>query len=328
MYIPADRAAWRARLDGPEPDVWRWHQVVKLHRTGTQGIPALPAGAKGIALMGFASDEGVVRNLGRVGAVEGPQMLRQFCAGLPVHFDAEQNVMLDLGTVVCQNQNLEEAQEELGALNAAALAAGYRTLILGGGHEVTYAHWLGTRTRLSPGQTAGIINFDAHYDLRDLDPELGRHSGNSFTAMAADCAAEGRPFAYAALGIQRTGNTRRLFNRAAELGAVTIFGEEMGGGVLAAATERLGRFIADHQPSMLTIDMDVFSASLAPGVSAPNAIGILPGPAFMSLLRQTLHAPCLRSVDVAELNPRYDLDNRTARLGAALCFETVQAWVG
>jgi formiminoglutamase len=79
---------------------------------------------------------------------------------------------------------------------------------------------------------------------------------------------------------------------------------------------------------MLSVDMDVFSASLAPGVSAPNALGLLPGPGFMRLLRKVLHAPSLRSMDIAELNPRYDVDNRTARLGAALAFEAVQAWAG
>jgi formiminoglutamase len=178
---------------------------------------------------------------------------------------------------------------------------------------------------LAQGQTAGIINFDAHYDLRAY--EGIRHSGNSFTAMALDCEADSRPFAYAALGIQRTGNTPRLFNYAEKLGALTLMADEIGGHALSESSHKLAQFIGKNQPQMLTVDLDVFSASLAPGVSAPNALGLLPGPAFMHLLRQILHAPSLKSIDIAELNPRYDTDNRTARLGAALAFEAVQAWV-
>lgn len=324
MYIPADKAAWRARTDGNEPDVWRWHQVLKFQKDGAAGLPALAQGQKGLALVGFASDEGVVRNLGRVGAAEGPQALRQFCAGMPVHFDAEQHLLADLGTIVCYNQDLELAHAELGQQLASAQAKGYFTLVFGGGHEVTYGQWLGVRPGLQAGQGVGIVNFDAHYDLRDLT-DGQRHSGNSFTAIAQDCQANGRSFAYAALGIQRMGNTRRLFNRADEMGVYTVMADEMGGAALGQVSDQLAHWLHNHHPQMLTIDMDVFSASLAPGVSAPNAIGILPGPGAMRLLRQVLACPSLRSADIAELNPRFDVDNRTARLGAAIAFEVAAA---
>jgi len=326
MYISADRTAWRARIDGTEPDVQRWHQVMQLMHEGASSLPALKQNQKGVALIGFASDEGVVRNLGRVGAAEGPQALRQFCAGLPVHFNQENTLLADLGTVYCKDSKLEEAQKTLGQHIAEAQAKGYKTLILGGGHEVAYGHWLGIRAGLAKGQTGGVINFDAHYDLRDLDGP--RHSGNSFTAMAADCATDGRPFAYAALGIQRTGNTRRLFERAQALGVLTLLAEDVENQALLGDNSPLSGFLNMHKPQMLTIDLDVFAASVAPGVSAPTALGIQPSPSFTRLLRQILASPSVRSVDIAELNPRYDVDHRTARLGAALAFEVVQAWVG
>ena len=86
MHTPPDRAperapernSWRARTDGPEPDQLRWHQIVHLVHDAAS-LPVLTAGTKGVAIIGFASDEGVVRNLGRVGAAEGPHALRQFC---------------------------------------------------------------------------------------------------------------------------------------------------------------------------------------------------------------------------------------------------------
>ena len=326
MHLPPDRAAWRARTDGTAADLLRWHQVMRLPKS-LEALPALSEGQLGLAIIGFACDEGVVRNLGRVGAAEGPQVLRHFCAGLPVHFASERHVLADAGTVVCQHQDMEAAQEELGVWVAGLLAKGYLPLIWGGGHEVTYGHWLGTRTVLKEKEAVACLNFDAHYDLRPVENGL-RHSGNSFTAIDADCRAEDRAFAYAALGIQRLSNTRDLFNRAGSIGALTILAEEAGAATLSETHARLADFLAPERPLMVTIDMDVFSASTAPGVSAPNALGLLPGSAFMRLLRQVLYSPNLRSVDIAELNPRYDVDNRTARLGAAISFEVAQGWLG
>jgi formiminoglutamase len=61
---------------------------------------------------------------------------------------------------------------------------------------------------------------------------------------------------------------------------------------------------------------------VAPGVSAPSAAGI-GWPNFFPLLRKVFESRKVVSMDIAELNPRYDLDNRTAKLAAAIAFEMV-----
>ena len=66
----ADRhsmACWTGRID-PEPDSPRWHQRIRALSEDSQ---------PGLALLGFACDEGVRRNHGRVGAAEGPAALRR-----------------------------------------------------------------------------------------------------------------------------------------------------------------------------------------------------------------------------------------------------------
>src|SRR3546814_12115303 len=53
---------WHGRVDSvDDPEAFRWHQVVRAVE---------PDSAAGIALIGFACDEGVRRNGGRQGAVE------------------------------------------------------------------------------------------------------------------------------------------------------------------------------------------------------------------------------------------------------------------
>jgi formiminoglutamase len=41
-----------------------------------------------------------------------------------------------------------------------------------------------------------------------------------------------------------------------------------------------------------------------------------------------MHSGKVRGVDIAELNPSLDQDNRTAKLGAAIIFETLMAYCG
>jgi formiminoglutamase len=67
----------------------------------------------------------------------------------------------------------------------------------------------------------------------------------------------------------------------------------------------------------LTIDLDVLPASVAPGVSAPAAYGV-PLPVISQVCRQVGASGKLLHLDVAELNPEFDIDGRTAKVAARL----------
>jgi formiminoglutamase len=67
----------------------------------------------------------------------------------------------------------------------------------------------------------------------------------------------------------------------------------------------------------LTIDLDVLPASVAPGVSAPAAYGV-PLPVISAVCRQVAGSGKLLHLDVAELNPAFDIDGRTAKVAARL----------
>lgn len=161
----------------------------------------------------------------------------------------------------------------------------------------------------------GIINFDAHFDLRD--PAQVHSSGTPFAQIAEQCAARGWPFAYACIGISRASNTRALFQRAAELGVLVREDHEIRESRLPGLVTELQAFIAGCDAVYLTIDIDVLPACEAPGVSAPAARGVA-----LSLLEPLLEfvrdSGKLRLADLAELNPEHDIDNRTARVAARL----------
>ncbi|WP_209539103.1 formimidoylglutamase [Billgrantia sulfidoxydans] len=302
-----DMSLWAGREDS-EPDSLRWHQAITPLKRGVN---------TGIALLGFACDAGVARNQGRIGAAEGPRAIRRALAPLAWHRTAP---VFDAGDVNCHgNDDLEAAQQRLAERVAALLSASHLPLILGGGHEVAFGSWSGLARHLQAQAEArprvGIINLDAHFDLRD--PGRTVSSGTPFAQIAAECDRRGWPFRYACLGVSRASNTRALFARARELGVLVREDREFTAQHLDAIVRDLQRFMAHCDHLYLTVDLDVLPAAEAPGVSAPAARGV-----SLALLEPLIEAVRdsgkLRLADIAELNPGFDIDGRTARAAARL----------
>ncbi|MBS0027985.1 formimidoylglutamase [Chitinophaga sp. 22321] len=320
-YQPTSAATWTGRIDGTEPDLLRWHQVIKVADLLQAPLPALQKDEKGIVLLGFACDEGVRRNKGRTGAAEGPAAIRKAIANFPVHFNA-QMVLLDAGDVICVNGELENAQQMLSEAVKAILTAGYLPLLLGGGHEITYGHASGIRS-FAGKQKTGFINFDAHFDIRIPGAE-GPSSGTGFWQLARDCKQAGQPFNYLALGIQKNGNTRQLFNIAGEEDATYVSADAFHLHDKDTLFAAIQHFLDQVDKVYLTTCLDVFAAPFAPGVSATAYNGITPDGLFLQCYRKILQSGKVAGIDIAELNPSLDIDNRTAKLAAALIFEVVE----
>ncbi len=83
--------------------------------------------------------------------------------------------------------------------------------------------------------------------------------------------------------------------------------------------QRLSTFLSSCDHVYLTIDLDVFPACEAPGVSAPAAKGT--SIVFLEpLIRQIRDSGKLVMADLAELSPQFDIDARTAKLAARLVY--------
>ena len=67
----------------------------------------------------------------------------------------------------------------------------------------------------------------------------------------------------------------------------------------------------------ITIDLDGFSSAFAPGVSAASPMGYSQD-IVLACLRTILASKKLISLDIAEMNPTYDVDGQTAKLAASL----------
>ena len=222
------------------------------------------------ALIGFACDAGVERNSGRTGAAKGPDSIRKQLASLAIH--NSQQKILDLGNIVCQNGDLETAQEALSAVIRQVVQHNHFPIVIGGGHELAYGSFCGLED-LTQKETIGIINFDAHFDLRQ-NPI--RNSGTPFYDIHSYLQERGLEFHYLALGIREAANTPSLFETAQKLHVKWMSAEQLIYEKRETLLHKIDAFLAKVDGVYLTIDMDGFDASVAPGVSAPNPYGYAP----------------------------------------------------
>ncbi|PMS22709.1 formimidoylglutamase [Trinickia dabaoshanensis] len=313
MSVALDPSVWTGRRDaGERGDTARVFEYVRPY----DGVSPVCGGS---VLIGFACDEGVRRNQGRIGAAHGPRALRRALAGLPAH---RIGACFDGGDIVCEGADLEGAQAALGKRVHRVLAQGGRPIVLGGGHELAWGTYSGLRAWLDERASACaaepsrllVVNLDAHFDLRTTRPG---NSGTPFDQIARDCERRAAALTYACFGVNDLANTRALFERAGEIGAYYVLDADMQERHLGERLEQLDRLIGAADDVYLTIDLDVLPAGSAPGVSAPAALGVPPA-VIEAMVMRVGASPKLRVADIAEYNPQYDQDNRTARLAARL----------
>ena len=311
MHSPVDMALWQGRVD-PGPGTERWHQKVM------QLTPQLmDLGEPGLVLLGIRSDAGVRRNQGRPGASKGPDAIRVALANQAWHLPAP---CYDAGDLHCLEDDLEGLQKEQAAWVGRLLELGHFPLLLGGGHEMALGSYLGLKKHLERGEergVIGVINFDAHFDLRSSDRPT---SGTPFLDIADSCRQDSLTFRYLCLGVSEVANTASLFQQAESLGAKWLLDEQLTPWNIAEAERRLRDFLGPCDFIHLSIDLDVLPAGVAPGVSAPSPRGV--SLEVVEHLLQVIKSEAgtkLAVCDIAECNPDFDSDGRTAKVAARLC---------
>lgn len=298
-------AAWTGRSDPEDgPDALRLHHLVR------DDAPR--------ALIGFACEAGVARNKGRLGASEGPKALRMALANLaaPEGAGIGQGGFTDLGTMVVEGNDLEQGQAALAERIAGALSRHDRLVVLGGGHETAFASFSGL-SRAYPGKRIGIINLDAHLDIRAVGAN-GASSGTPF-AQIRDLA--GDAFDYLCLGLAEESNTAALRSKARDWAITTVSDHAL----IAdrhAADAAIRAVVQRNDLVYLTIDLDVLPHYQAPGVSAPAPRGV-PLAVIEHVVAEVMRGCAelgrpLPLADFVELCPPHDHDGMTARSAALL----------
>jgi formiminoglutamase len=311
-------AEWFSRLDPVRPpdylprrpDDPRLGEVIEYW----SGDLAAVHPGRGV-LIGFPQDEGVRRNGGRVGTAEAPREIRRFLYRLTpwdptTDTDLATNPPLDAGNVHIDG-TLEHSQEVLGKIVGEILELGAIPIVLGGGHETAFGHFLGYARANRP---VGIINIDAHLDLRPEINGLG-HSGSPFRQ-----AMEHSPFRllganYVCIGAQPHSVSREHLRYARRHGCCVYWGAVIWSKILKCFEREIQRLHEVPCNVYVSVDADAVRMMDVPGVSAPNPVGVI-GEDILFCARFAGRSPAVSSFDLVEINPRFDRDGQSARWAA------------
>jgi arginase family enzyme len=223
--------------------------------------------------------------------------------------DLERFRARDCGDLDFANEPPETAFDRTVEIIAEVTADSTCAVLIGGDNGVTRPglHAMGLDLR-----DCGLLTFDAHHDLRDL--EHGLTDGNPIRALLAD-GLPGRNVIQ--IGIQPFTNSRAYAQVARETGISVVTADEVYtrgiDAVVKSALEYLG---SKRKAIYVDFDMDVLDRAFAPACPGSRPGGLQPW-----MLRRAAHF-CgqhlsVRMMDIVEVDPTKDVADVTSLAAAS-----------
>ena len=265
----------------------------------------------GIVILGCPQDEGVRRNSGRVGAAAAPAAIREQFYRLTTN-NIRRNIF-DLGDVEVSG-SLEEIHDRMTTVVGQVLRDDKRLIVLGGGNDISYADGKAMASVFGNGGWIGV-NIDAHLDVRVA---AERNSGTPYRQLLEEGLIE--PASFYEVGYQSHFASPIYYDYIRNLGVNRISLELLRSRAEADVElkESIREKFIGHSTSLNTFfgfDMDAVRSADAPGTSAPSPLGLRAGE-FIQLVKYAASLANTRIIEFTEVNPTYDIDNRTAKLVA------------
>lgn len=279
-------------------------------------------------ILGVPQHVGVERNGGRPGAADGPAAIRRWLQRMATSAIADaignhRLTVIDAGDLQTDGKTLQQIHDEQHDAVLEILEHNMVPIVLGGGHDIAWPT-IQAMDAVSDAcnRSFGVMNIDAHADVRPLKDGGLAHSGSPFRQMLETDIVRLAPGGFVEIGLQHHAvaaahvqYVRDHGHMAMMLHDIRTQGVPASWNTAITALER-----ADHW--YVSLDLDGFASAFAPGVSAPSADGFTPwdvGPALRSMAAR----PQFAAFDVVEMNPVYDVDGRTAKLAATMIMDVL-----
>jgi len=214
------------------------------------------------------------------------------------------DVMMDPTDVTGNHKRVEESLTDVFSTKAAE-----HWMVLGGDHSISY----GAIKAFTQNRTAGIIQFDAHHDLRNTE-DGGPTNGTPFRRLLEERVIKGEHLVQ--IGIRDFTNAPAYDDYAKQHG-VTVYTmkdtEEMG--LTDILEKEIIRLSELTDCVYVSVDMDVLDQAFAPGCPAIGPGGM----DSKTLLDGILFAAGrekVQAMDIVEIDPTIDFRNMTSRVAA------------
>ncbi|WP_236688335.1 arginase family protein [Photobacterium kishitanii] len=239
------------------------------HRKHTLISPYTQQCQPGVMLVGVISDLSLDWGRGLQGAKEGPASIRRI---LPRTHAQTKLPFYDAGDIeqTIDDQSFVAVSQRQHQLLLRSLRDGHFPVVLGGGHEISIASYqalsdfsaeslsasaVADQQRMLASPRVGVINFDAHFELR---PSLSLRAGSAFHTAWCYSKEQQRSFDFLGLGICDHANSQAMFKLAEELGCQWLLDNQMTTRNKKHIQAQLDNFIEQVDCIQLSIDLDVF----------------------------------------------------------------------
>ncbi|MDH4273611.1 MAG: arginase [Gammaproteobacteria bacterium] len=265
---------------------------------------------------------------------EGPEALRALlkCQPLPdlrwvTTLRDPQDVAMDAYAMVAALAPRVAQQTQLWS------AHGHQFVVVGGDHSCAIGTWSGVARSLRGRGALGLLWIDAHMDAHT--PETSP-SGALHGMPLAMLLGAGPPDLVRLAGTIPALQPRHVWligvrsyeaqeqQRLTDLGVnIRYMTEVKTRGLAAIIAEALADLQRNTEAFGVSVDLDALDPVDAPGVGSPEPGGITADALLAALHGLGRHAQVV-GLEIAELNPRYDLHQKTVRLA----YDLLAAWIG
>jgi formiminoglutamase len=304
LHLPSvtKRAPWQ---DRPETRVSNWISLWDFDEPIDAGLIGAPYSAASISASGAAGGPEAVRLAFRYNSTYTPDW----------DTDIKDLTVRDLGDIGghLTDVGIAHGNIEQVVRDALTISGPFIPVIVGGDHSITAPAVRGF-AGANEGKKIGIINIDAHYDVRVLDS--GPHNGTPFRQLIEGGIAGGKNVVE--LGIHGFMNASYYRQWANEQGITTITGRDVHKrGMEACILEALG--IAGDGTDLIyvSVDIDCLAYPWAAGTSASSAEGLSAWDLLEAMYICGQH-PSVAALDVVEIDPTRDVHDQTARSGCSV----------
>ncbi|MCQ6266948.1 formimidoylglutamase [Fictibacillus sp. WQ 8-8] len=273
----------------------------------------------GIGLIGMPLSK---TSISHSGASAAPEVIRKMLNSFTTYsiekdIDLQTSVITDLGDIMPHVTDLKETQSRFEHALEGVLKhnPGMIPIILGGDHSIS-ASSIAAFSNIYG--SVGIIQFDAHHDLRNLE-DGGPSNGTPFRNLIERNKIKGEHLIQ--IGLRDFSNGKTYSDYAKEKG-VTVYpmSEVNSRGIIPILEESIQQLKSSVSAVYVSVDMDVLDQAFAPGCPAIGPGGmhseeLIRGIQFLSTL------PIVKGMDLVEIDPAIDFRDMTSRLAAYLILQ-------
>lgn len=221
--------------------------------------------------------------------------------------------VVDLGDVRQHVTNIAICHENITEAMIAARTHHPNTIpiMIGGDHSITAQLVKGWK-QVHRSETIGILQFDTHFDLRDLK-EFGPTNGTPIRHLIESEIVKGKHIYN--IGLHGFFNAKSLKTYAdkVQLNYVTMR-EVRKKGITTIVSNALSNLSEQVDTIYLTVDMDVLDIGIAPGAPASTPGGMRTDELFEAV---TIAGQCpkVKAMDIVCLDPTKDVRGATVKAG-------------